>query len=126
MKSLCLILIALMLAGCATPLTHQYATNAEYMAANGLVATDVPTPPMPVAPIPPPVPPPPPAAEPGPSTAQVIGTILLLPILIPVYVAVVGVAVLASGYSRSGGYGGSVTCKGKVYADGTKWRSSCS
>jgi hypothetical protein len=50
----------------------------------------------------------------GPSAGQIIGTILLLPLLIP----------LAAIASNQHGYGG-YSCKGKIYADGTKWRSSC-
>jgi hypothetical protein len=61
-----------------------------------------------------------PPQEPGPSTAKVIGTILLLPIVIPVLALVV-----LAGISSSARYGGGVSCKGKIYADGTKWRSSC-
>jgi hypothetical protein len=59
-----------------------------------------------------------PPAQEGPSAAQIIGTILLLPLVIPV----LALAAVAAG--PGSGYWG-VSCKGKVYADGTKWRSSC-
>jgi hypothetical protein len=67
---------------------------------------------VPVAhqPAPAPVPAPMPAQE-GASGGQVAAAILLAPLWIPL---------LALG-TGSGG----VSCKGKVYADGTKWRSSC-
>jgi hypothetical protein len=65
-----------------------------------------------------------PPPDPGPSTGKVIATILLLPIILPVYVAAVGLVVLSSARG-SYGYGGGISCKGKIYADGTKWRSSC-
>jgi hypothetical protein len=51
----------------------------------------------------------------GPSAGQIIGAIILLPLLIP----------LAAIASRPYGYGGGYSCKGKIYADGTKWKTSC-
>jgi hypothetical protein len=79
-------------------------------------ATTTPTPPpprlfMPAGEAVPATPPP----EPGPSAGQIIGTILLLPLLIPL------AAIASSPYGYAGGY----SCKGKVYADGTKWKTSC-
>jgi hypothetical protein len=44
MKSLSLLLIALMLTSCATTTMPQYSSNAEYMAAHGIVPDDGPPP----------------------------------------------------------------------------------
>jgi hypothetical protein len=92
MKCFSLMLILLMLIGCATT---------------------QPSMPMGSA-VPDAIPATPPAPEPGPSAGQVIGTILLLPLIIPVLVLVAMVNT-SPRYSA-----GPTTIKTKIYADGTK------
>lgn len=60
------------------------------------------------------------ATDNGASVGEIITVILLLPIIIPVLALV---ALVGAG---AGAGSSSVSCRGKVYADGTKWRSSCS
>jgi hypothetical protein len=111
MRIITLLVILSLLVGCATPMSPMPPPPRLYLPAGEPVPEPVP---MPVTP----------PQAPGPSTAKVIGTILLLPIVIPVYAAVFGLLILASA-SGGRGYGGGVSCKGKIYADGTKWKSSC-
>jgi hypothetical protein len=107
MRIITLLVILSLLVGCATPMSPMPPPPRLYLPAGEPVPEPVP---MPVTP--------PPA--PGPSTAKVIGTILLLPIVIPVLALVV-----LAGISSSARYGGGYSCKGKIYAEGTKWKTSC-
>jgi hypothetical protein len=115
------VLILFLLSGCATtqtpqPVILEYENHAAWMAAHPEVST--PPPVLTASAAPDAVPVTPPTADPGPSTGKIIATVLLLPIILPVYLAVAGLVVLSSGYR--GGYGGGISCKGKIYADGTK------
>ena len=55
----------------------------------------------------------PPAAETGPSAVEVIGTILLLPIIIPVAIGALAIGAVA----QSGGYSRGIHCKSYTYKD---------
>jgi hypothetical protein len=141
MKTISLVLVLTLAAmGCATSTPHAVTAPRLFMPTgpNPMFAQD-PTPegavgpgavepapavgptaqavgPEPVAePMPPGWTPPPPEES---KAGKIILALLLLPLAIPI------LALAAMANSHGGGYGG-FSCKGKVYADGTKWRSSC-
>lgn len=91
------LLCAVLLASCATPSLKHYSNNAEHMAAQGIVPTDVP-PPLPMAETSPP-------STPGVSGWDVLGAAVLFPLLLPV-------AMITSYPSYSG-----VHCRSYTYKD---------
>jgi hypothetical protein len=62
-------------------------------------------------------------ATPPPQEESKAGKIILGLVLLPLVIPVLALAAVASG--PGGGYGGGVSCKSKIYADGTKVRTSC-